>query len=123
MVLNEGLLKIGKVAFEQCKSLVSITLPSTTTEICYGAFRMCSSLRTIVVNKGLQSVGCAAFQDCKSLSSIDLSHTLIVEISSNTFGSCTELKKVILNDSIKKIGQKHLLHANHYAISIYLPLL
>ena len=105
IVLNEGLLRIGKDAFQQCKSLDSIKLPSTLIEISWSAFMLCSSLRKVVVNKGLQSIGWSAFKDCKSLLSIDLSHTLIVEIPSNTFGSCTELKTVVLNEGIKEIGQ------------------
>jgi len=99
IVLNEGLLRIGKDAFQQCKSLDSIKLPSTLIEISWSAFMLCSSLRKVVVNKGLQSIGWSAFKDCKSLLSIDLSHTLIVEIPSN------ELKTVVLNESIKEIGQ------------------
>ena len=36
---NEGLIKIGEEAFFNCKSLTSITLPPSLTEIGHDAFR------------------------------------------------------------------------------------
>ena len=67
---NDGLQKIGNKAFHDCKSLKSITLPSTVTEIGIGAFHGCSKLRVVTLNEGLQKIGGVAFYNCKSIKRI-----------------------------------------------------
>jgi len=47
-VFNDGIKKIGYAAFSSCKSLESITLPSTVTEIGSRAFSSCAKLRVRV---------------------------------------------------------------------------
>ena len=56
VVFNEGLRKIGCDSFYDCKSLKSISLPSTITEIDQSAFCACKSLKTVILNKGLQTI-------------------------------------------------------------------
>ena len=48
--LNEGLQKIGRMAFVSCPSLKSIKLPSTVTEIGINAFSRCRNLREVTLN-------------------------------------------------------------------------
>ncbi|KAL7527062.1 hypothetical protein ACHAXR_001781, partial [Thalassiosira sp. AJA248-18] len=57
VVLNEGLQKVGKWAFYNCKSLESINMPSTLSEIGYNSFRHCINLREVVLNEGLRIIG------------------------------------------------------------------
>jgi len=108
-VLNEGLLAIGSNAFMNCNSLESITLPATVTEIDRYAFVKCENLRKVVLanKERLQKMKIEqqAFQDCKSLLSIDLSNTFLVDIPYGTFTDCTQLREVVLNEGIKKIGK------------------
>ena len=49
VVLNEGLKKIGVLAFDGCELLESITLPSTVTDI-GNAFCDCTKLREVAIN-------------------------------------------------------------------------
>ena len=103
VVLNEGLQKIGLDAFHGCKSLESITLPSTVTEIERGAFYNCINLRKVIFNDGLKKIGRAAFYNCTSLSSIILPSTA-TEIGISAFEKCKHLREVVLNDGLQKIG-------------------
>lgn len=114
--LNDGLHLIGKNAFNGCKSLASITFPSTLVEVDNSAFRDCQSLREVTLNDGLQKIGdvdaivhfgVALFimvDGCRSLSSITLP-SFVTVIGNFTFCGCTNLRKVVLTDDIQKIGR------------------
>ena len=59
-------------AFDCCKSLISVTIPSTVQTIGTSAFRGCSSLVSVILTEGLKDVGPMAFEACKSLSYIEI---------------------------------------------------
>ena len=103
VVFNDGLQKIGIGAFRYCKSLSSITLPSTVVEVENHAFRYCSDLRKVVFNEGLQKIGSYAFSKCTSLSCIKLPST-VTEIDEWAFSGCSNLNEVVLNEGLQKIG-------------------
>ena len=67
-----GVTSIGDIAFENRKSLSSITLPDSVTSIGDSAFDFCSSLSSITLPEGMTSIGGMAFGRCFSLSSITL---------------------------------------------------
>lgn len=59
-------------AFDCCKSLISVTIPSTVQTIGTSAFRGCSSLVSVILTEGLKDIGPMAFEACKSLSYIEI---------------------------------------------------
>lgn len=68
VVLPEGLLEIGRVAFSGSSLLESCALPSTLTRIGDNAFNGCSSLTGInELPAGITYVGDRAFSGCKNL--------------------------------------------------------
>ena len=79
--LNEGLIKIGGSAFNNCTSLTSITMPSTLQKIGNDAFYYNENLQTVNLNEGLIEIGGSAFRNCTSLTSI------IIPSSVTTIGS------------------------------------
>ena len=104
VVLNEGLLSIRKNAFLGCKSLKSITLPSTLIEIADSAFKNCSNLEEIVLNDSLQKIGDNAFNKCKTLKSIIFPASL-TELGYYVFDDCTSLAEVVFSEGPKSIGR------------------
>ena len=76
----EGLQKIEDDAFNSCKSLESVKLPSTVVEIGKRAFNYCSNLREVIFNDGLQKIGVLAFYNCKSQLRSVIMHFVVVEI-------------------------------------------
>ena len=104
LVFNEGLKKIGESAFQDCRLLERIILPSTLTEIGEYAFRGCTNLREIVFNDGLRGIGNKAFWDCMSLESISLPST-ITSISKNAFLACSSLREVLLDERIQGLNR------------------
>ena len=104
VLLNEGLQKIGDESFYHCKSLESITLPSTLIEIGSYAFAGCSSLGEVVLNETLRTIGVAAFASCLSLEHITFTST-VTDIGAAAFCCCSGLETVILNEGLKKMGK------------------
>lgn len=79
-------------AFNCCKSLTAITLPSTLTKL-GGAFWGCRSLTSIVIPNEVKEIDSSTFYDCSSLTSVTIGHN-VENIGYNAFKSCTNLKIV-----------------------------
>ena len=111
VVFNEGLKKIGRESFYECRSLESVTLPSAVIEIGSYAFGDCKQLKKVVFNEGLLRIGRAAFDNCYRLECINLPSTL-VEIDDSSFHCCHSLKGVVLNEGLRKIGDSSFWRCN-----------
>ena len=70
-----GLTKIPNEAFWYCKSLKSVTMPETVTELGYGAFGECPELTQIYLPDGIKKIDNSAFAGCK-LTSVNLPNSL-----------------------------------------------
>jgi len=103
VVLNKGLVKICRNAFEHCTALEIIVIPSTVNEIHDAAFRGCINLKGVVLNKGLQKIGREAFKQCRVLESISIPST-VTEIGKYSFCECIRLREVVLNEGLERIN-------------------
>ena len=63
---------IGYNAFQYCRSLTSIDIPSGVTIISGSAFYNCSGLTSIDIPSGVTSIGYSAFYNCSGLTSITI---------------------------------------------------
>ena len=63
-------------AFQYCKSLKSVTLPSTIKEIESSAFYLCEKLESVTLNEGLKTISFYSFYRCESLKSIIVPDTV-----------------------------------------------
>ena len=84
--------KISKVAFYNCTSLTSITIPDSVTSIGGNAFAGCTSLETVTFgeNSQLESIDNYAFYNCDSLTSITIPDS-VMNIDYGAFNNCTSL--------------------------------
>ena len=64
---------IGYMAFRECRSLTSITIPNSVTSIGDRAFWYCKSLTSITIPSSVTNIGSCAFGTCSSLISINVS--------------------------------------------------
>ena len=91
--LPSGVTSIGKQAFLGCVGLTSISLPIGVTSIGYSAFYMCSGLTNINLPSGVTSIGEWAFRECSGLTSIELPSG-VTSIGEYAFSGCSGLTSI-----------------------------
>lgn len=94
VTLPEGLTSIPTSTFANCRSLQHFNIPSTVTSIGAFVFANISTLKEIDVPEGVVSIGYSCFSE-SGLTSISLPSTL-KELSGTAFLNCTALESVEL---------------------------
>lgn len=95
---------IGKYAFRDCKSLTSVIIPSSVTEIREYAFDGCISLKNVNIPSSVTEIGCGAFGGCSSLTSVNIPSS-VTKIEGGTFYSCSGLKSIyVYAETVPSIG-------------------
>ncbi|MCD8296131.1 MAG: leucine-rich repeat domain-containing protein, partial [Prevotella sp.] len=95
---------IGDYAFYYCKSLTSIDIPSSVSNIGESAFQS-SSLTSIEIPNGVTSISNCTFYFCTSLTSIELPNGL-TSIGEMAFVYCTKLTTIKIPDGVTSIGNR-----------------
>ena len=90
-----GITSIGKECFSGCRSLTSISLPSTLTSIGNSTFRGCTSLTSITIPNSVTSIGSDTFNGCSSLTSITIPNG-VTTIGAGSFYGCSGLTSVTI---------------------------
>ena len=85
-----------------------VNIPSTigvyaVTSIGINAFNNCTSLIEVTIPYGVKSIGYNSFANCKSLTSVNLPDSLI-NIDYFSFDACTALTNITIPDSVTSIG-------------------
>ncbi len=112
ITLPDTIEKIGVRAFMDC-SFDSLIIPERVTEIGYGAFGKCSSLKEIVIPEAVTKIDALAFAFCSNLETVVIKSE-ITELLPKTFANSyavaagnvytsTSLKTVYLPASLQKI--------------------
>ena len=94
---------IGNDAFDNCRSLTSVTIPDSVTSIGDSAFRYCTSLTSVTIPDSVTSIGDTAFQYCTSLASVTIPDS-VTSIDEYAFYDCKSLTSVTIPDSVTSIG-------------------
>ena len=105
--------KIGESAFDGCKSLKSITIPSSINNIGSYAFQGCSSLTDISIPNSVASIGNCSFKGCTSLESITIPDS-ITSIGAWAFLDCTSLENIIIGNGVKRMGKEVFSNTSYY---------
>jgi len=87
---------IGDRAFYNCRSLTSITLPTTITSIGERAFYYCTELSTITLPDNVTTIGHYAFDGCKALSQISIPNNL-TSMGTYALRNCDSLTYTVEN--------------------------
>ena len=97
-----SVVRIHDYAFEDCKGLTNITIPSSVESIGIEAFKN-SGLTTIELPSSITSIDYGLFSGCSDLVSVKIPSS-VESIGENAFVSCTSLTNLELSSSIKSIG-------------------
>lgn len=87
-----------------CKSLVSITIPDSVTNIEDEAFVRCKDLVSIIIPDSVVNIGRSAFSECSSLMSVTLGNG-VKSIDDSAFSGCGSLTSIVIPDSVTSIGE------------------
>lgn len=101
--VREGTKGISPYAFENCSTLISITLPESLTNIGGNAFTGCANLASIIIPEEVTVIGAGTFSGCSSLTSISLPEG-VTSIGSSTFSGCTNLANISIPEGVTSIG-------------------
>lgn len=93
-ILPKGLVKIGDNAFYTCRSLKSIEIPNSVSDIGKWAFYHCS-LVSLSIPNSVRHIGKNAFSYCKKLKTIYLPEGIRV-IGENPFIGCENLQSIVV---------------------------
>ena len=90
--------RIEESAFEDCRSLASVTFgnPSALDYIGDWAFYNCHELESLTLPEGVTTIGKAAFYGCSYLQQLSLPAS-VLSISNNAFALCSRLMKITSN--------------------------
>ena len=104
IVIEEGVTSIPKEAFEYCKNLTTVTIPSTVENIGPRAFSSCEKLTAVTLPKKLRELGDSAFNECTALSSLKMNDSQLSVLHESVFSKCSALTAVTLPAGIISIG-------------------
>ena len=102
LIVEEGVTRIGSVAFGMSTDLETVTLPDTIDEIGEAAFMGCEKLESIKMPKTIKSIEMKAFDCCWNLTSLYLPDGLTVATQQMCTGA-NNLKDVRFPDTLQKI--------------------
>ena len=104
--IPEGVTSIGQCAFQDCKSIKYLSLPTTFNYAGQNIFSGCSALEFIDFNGNTNDINfynCSHFQSCTSLKAVSLPDNTTV-LSNRILNSCSALKAVYLPANLQKMN-------------------
>ena len=95
--------RIAYCAFLNCKSLISVVIPNSVTDIGASAFNGCGSLKNIKLSDNISYISIGMFKNCISLENIIIPDDVVV-IDLYAFAGCRSLKSITIPDSVIRVG-------------------
>ena len=100
---NDYVTDIGYGSFYECDNLTEILIPESVNNITGWAFSYCDNLEKVVFEGNIYSVGENAFSRCNALTNILFKGTVAI-MEKDAFFHCDTLQSIILPEGLKNIG-------------------
>ena len=104
-VVPGGVTAIDKLAFDECRNLMSVTLPDGVARIGDWAFNKCLNLKVVKMPKSLKTIGDGAFCKCRAITGVKIPPN-VKRIDESAFSFCDKLAAVELPEGLTEIGGK-----------------
>ncbi len=98
---------IADWAFDEVKTMETISIPSTVTKIGEAAFNSCSSLRRVNLPKNLKKISASAFWYCTNLKQVFI-YDKVTSIGKNAFTGCNNATVYVVKGSYAETHVKKL---------------
>ena len=95
---------IGEGAFENCRSITTLTISDGVESIGAYAFYKCGQITNVTIPRSVDSIGKSAFSDCNSITTLTISGG-VGSIGERAFCGCVQITSVTIPDSVKSIGE------------------
>lgn len=102
LTLGDEVETIGYHAFTGCTSLTKIEVPDTVTALDSEVFRNCTSLKKATLGEGITAVSRGLFNGCSALGEVTFDGE-ITEIEGMAFANCTSLLSFTIPASVTKL--------------------
>lgn len=107
LTIPKGFKEIPAKMCKGCTKLTKVTLPATITSIGVSAFQGCSALTKITIPKKVKTINNKAFYGCKKLKTVSVNAKAQLQtIGSSAFANCAVLPKITIPYKVKTIGAK-----------------
>ena len=110
IIIPNGIVEIGNLAFNGCESLESFIIPNSVTEVGCGVFYGCENLKSVVLSENITSLPgedsyghyYGFFEGCSSLTSITIPNSVTL-IGNRAFSGCSSLSSIEIPNSVTEI--------------------
>lgn len=109
VTLPSTISKIGQYCFADCEQMKSVNIPSAVKTISQYTFSNCSQLVNVNIPSSVTSIGYACFEGCTSLEAITIPSS-VTSIEGCIFKNCTNLESLVIPASVENLGQGSFYH-------------
>ena len=104
VTIPEGTTSMAPI-FKNNKTIKSVTLPSTLTEVGSSAFSGCTGLTNITIPANAETIGGSAFSGCTGLTNVTFNENCNLKtIGNSAFYGCTGLTNITIPASVETIA-------------------
>ena len=93
----------GDRCLEDCRGLISISIPSSVTSLGNGCFSYCSGLTSVAIPSSVTSLGGSCFSGCRGLTSITIPSS-VTSLGDGCFEDCSGLTSITIPSSVTLLG-------------------
>lgn len=113
-VNGRSITRINKCAFQACKNITALVIPSTIQFIGDSAFDQCFGIESITFEFGshLHTIEKRAFSGCANLKVLEIPNG-VRHIAPNTFFNCVELNAISIPGTVISIAPDAFSHCNN----------